>query len=318
MAKLYGSVNGLSKQIKTLYGSVNGESKEILKLYGSVNGQSKLIYEKVTSIPYGKLFYRVSTSDSTIKSVKLQSVAELGSLVGNGASGGTWSATVGGGAVTVNSSNSSSKTNFPVGIIIGDTITSIPNNFMQGCPYFTEITIPDTVTSIGNYFLGACSSFNHALSIPSSVTSIGNSFLYRCTSFNHALSIPSSVTSIDHDFLSGCTSFDQAFTIPSSVTSIGYSFLSGCTSFNQDITIPVFPGHSFLYNTDAMVSVVNIGSIAVPSSVYYPARWFATTNANAACYTTGIPIAGANRTAWLSRFSNATSSPYRKLLNAGY
>lgn len=44
--KLYGSVNGRSKEIKKLYGSVNGVSKEITKLYGSVNGVSKLIYKK--------------------------------------------------------------------------------------------------------------------------------------------------------------------------------------------------------------------------------------------------------------------------------
>lgn len=43
--KLYGSVNGSSKEIKKLYGSVNGVSKEITKLYGSVNGLSKLIYQ---------------------------------------------------------------------------------------------------------------------------------------------------------------------------------------------------------------------------------------------------------------------------------
>lgn len=45
-SKLYGSVNGQSKQIKKLYGSVNGQTKQITKLYGSVNGRTKLIYKK--------------------------------------------------------------------------------------------------------------------------------------------------------------------------------------------------------------------------------------------------------------------------------
>lgn len=44
-AKLYGSVNSQTKQVKKLYGSVNGETKKIKKLYGSVNGQTKLIYQ---------------------------------------------------------------------------------------------------------------------------------------------------------------------------------------------------------------------------------------------------------------------------------
>lgn len=43
-SKLYGSVNGNSKQITKLYGSVNGQAKLITKLYGSVNGVTKRIY----------------------------------------------------------------------------------------------------------------------------------------------------------------------------------------------------------------------------------------------------------------------------------
>lgn len=44
-SKLYGSVNGRTKQVKKLYGSVNGHTKEVKKLYGSVNGRTKLIYQ---------------------------------------------------------------------------------------------------------------------------------------------------------------------------------------------------------------------------------------------------------------------------------
>lgn len=46
--KLYGSVNGQSKEIRKLYGSVNNQSKKIVKLYASVNGRSKLIYEDLS------------------------------------------------------------------------------------------------------------------------------------------------------------------------------------------------------------------------------------------------------------------------------
>lgn len=35
MPKLYGSVNGQSKEIKKLYGSISGQTKKIKKLYGS-------------------------------------------------------------------------------------------------------------------------------------------------------------------------------------------------------------------------------------------------------------------------------------------
>lgn len=44
-AKLYGSVNGATKQVHKLYGSVGGVTKTVTKLYGSVNGVTKLIYQ---------------------------------------------------------------------------------------------------------------------------------------------------------------------------------------------------------------------------------------------------------------------------------
>ena len=56
--KTYGSVNGQSKELKTIYGSVNGQSKKLVKLYGSVNGVSKLIYEETNDeTQYGKVYY---------------------------------------------------------------------------------------------------------------------------------------------------------------------------------------------------------------------------------------------------------------------
>ena len=42
--KVYGPVNGQTKQVKTAYGSVGGVTKEIKKIYGSVNGVTKRIY----------------------------------------------------------------------------------------------------------------------------------------------------------------------------------------------------------------------------------------------------------------------------------
>lgn len=219
--KLYGSVNGRSKQIKTLYGSVNGQSKELTKLYGSVNGASKLIYEKQSGPAYGIVYYKADSSASTVQSVELQSAAEFNSLC-QSMFNTSWTATVGGGAVTV----SNNSTNVIVGIEIGDQITSI-----------------------------------------------GNYFLYFCTSL------------------------DWSFTIPSSVTSIGEAFLFQC---------------------DAMTGTINVGSLA--ATIAQSSYWsFGTAYSSAACYTTGITIAGANRADWLSSFPNSTGVPaYRKLLNAGH
>ena len=44
LARLYGSVNGVTKRIIKLYGPVNGTTKRITKLYGSVNGVTKRVF----------------------------------------------------------------------------------------------------------------------------------------------------------------------------------------------------------------------------------------------------------------------------------
>lgn len=220
MAKLYGSVSGQSKEIKTLYGSVNGQSKEIIKLYGSVNGQSKLIYEKASGVPYGIVYYK-NKNTGNVESVELQSVAEFESLAPANDWTFSWTASVGGGAVTVESM----VNNVIVGIEIGTAITTIPSRFLNDCIYF-----------------------NWSFDIPNNITSIGDRFLYYCST---------------------------------------------------------------------MVGTINVGSVSATVAQKSDYTFSAGTN-NGAAYTTGITIAGANRAAWISRFPNKTSSPYRKLINAGY
>ena len=289
MAKLYGSVSGQSKEIKKLYGSVGGVSKEIKKLYASVNGQSKLIYEAASTATYGTVYYKASSSATTVQEVAITSLAEFNGLVGT-SSASLANVVVNG--VTLNATG----TNIIVGLEIGSQITSIPDYFLRGCMYFNRpLVLPSGLTSIGANFLYGCSSFNQALTLPSSLTSIGSHFLYICSSFNQALTLPSSLTSIGGSFLYGCKSFNRALTLPSSLTSIG---------------------SIFLYNCDAMTSYVNVGSLAatiVGASSYV----LATTNSEAASYTTGIKIRGSNRAAWMTRFPNRTSSPYRKLVDYG-
>ena len=337
--KLYGSVGGQSKEIKNLYGSINGASRQIVKLYGSAGGVSKLIYQSITPPPtpslYGVVYYKANSSSSTVLSVELQSVAECNSL---GSEDDDWTASIGGGSVTV----SNNSTNIIVGIDIGTQITTIPDGFLYCCSAFNQpLEIPNTVTSIGEGFMGecdafnqtitlsnsltsigdgfmdVCTSFNQPLTLPSSLTSIGNFFMVSCTAFNQSLTIPSSVTSIGGSFLAGCTAFNQPLTIPNSVTSIGANFMDSCSSFNQSLTLPsslTSIGTYFLYNCNSMTNTVNVGSLAATIATSSN-RSFATTSSSAACYTTGITIAGANASAWISRFPNRTSSPYRKLIN---
>ena len=45
--KIYGSVNGQTKELVKLYGSVNGQTKKLVKVYASVGGVARKVYEDV-------------------------------------------------------------------------------------------------------------------------------------------------------------------------------------------------------------------------------------------------------------------------------
>lgn len=320
-AKAYGTVSGASKRVHKLYGSVNGESVEIKKLYGSVNGESKLIYKAMPYYPataYGVVYYKPDARESTVCSVVLQSQEEFDSLCNFGFDG--WAAVLGNGSVIVKSNDT---TNVIVGVDIGQNITVIKSGFLHGCSGLSRpLTIPNNVVTIGSNFLDSCTSFNQSLTISSSITKIPSSFLYRCLSFNQPLTIPNNVTAIEDYFLQGCTGFNQSITLSSNLTRIGSDFLNGCTSFNQPLSLPSSLtssnsiGINFMYNCKNMVSAVDVGSIdpGVPSR---SDRTFATTDSNAACYTTGILLTGAQKGNWKIRYPDRTSSPYRKLRVGG-
>jgi hypothetical protein len=93
--------------------------------------------------------------------------------------------------------------------------------------------------------------------------------------------------------------------IPESVTSI------------EAVYVAQFPDqrYAFMENCDSMTSVVTVNC---PVTAFSPTdiRSFTTTNVNALSYTTGIKIAGPDKTEIIELFPNRTTSPYRKLIAA--
>ena len=148
-------------------------------------------------------------------------------------------------------------------LVISDGVTSIREQYCNGCANLTSIKIPDSVTSIGSYAFSGCTAeiiwgdnpsiwgdnpsiqqigdhafagyAGTALAIPDNVTSIGSYAFYNCTGLK-SVTIPDSVTSIGWSAFSGCTGLTSV-TIPDSVTSIGWSAFSGCTGLTS-VTIP--------------------------------------------------------------------------------
>lgn len=132
------------------------------------------------------------------------------------------------------------------------------------------------------------------IEIGSKITSIGDHFLFECTSFNQPLTLPSNLASIGIYFLHKCTSFNQPLILPSNLTSIGGFFLHECQSLNGSN------------------SAIDVGQLS-SDIIHKDWETFATDESSALAYTNGIYIKGDNADAWIAKFPDSSSQPYRKL-----
>lgn len=196
MPKLYGSVNGQSKEIKMLYGSVGGQTKKIKKLYASVNGQTKLIYQEAVPSGMGTVIYYTDSSHVSTAIGIIQDQAELNSL---GGSSSSYSVTVGG--VSVPQSNIKE-------VVLNSNATTIPTNFLYYCDYLEILDIAQSaIVSIPNNFITI--GYNTALPLtisafPPTLLTIGQNFLFMNFRVNQNFSLPSSLTLIGKAFMAEC------------------------------------------------------------------------------------------------------------------
>lgn len=123
-------------------------------------------------------------------------------------------------------------------LIIGETVQTIPDNFLKNCSSFTgELIIPESVTSIGENAFRGCTGFSGSLTIPESVTSIGNNAFNGCNGFDGSIILGNAVTTIGENAFDGCTGFTGSLTIPNSVRTISSNAFSGCTGFSGTFTL---------------------------------------------------------------------------------
>lgn len=156
-------------------------------------------------------------------------------------------------------------------VTIGDKVTKLPVNFLNGCTGITEVIIPASVTTIGNNVFNGCTGLT-SIKIPATVETIGGGSFGGCTGLQYAefesiesicsinfnngesnplsaaknlringenitdVEIPEAVTSIGkfafYDF-DGMTSVH----IPNSVTNIGENAFMGCDGLTA-VTVP--------------------------------------------------------------------------------
>ena len=171
-------------------------------------------------------------------------------------------------------------------VVIGNNVSSIPDNAFKGCTSLKSVTIPDSVTSIGGYAFKGCTfeikwGNNPTIETISSYAFSG----YKGTS----ITIPNSATSIGDYAFDGCradinwgnnpaigTIGSYAFrgyrgtsiTIPDSVTSIGEYAFAGCTAeinWGNNPTIETISSYAF--------SGYKGTSITIPDSVTSIGDW---------------------------------------------
>lgn len=104
---------------------------------------------------------------------------------------------------------------------------------------------------------------------------------------------------------------------------LGPYFLWGANYLDGEIVLPsslTQIGTGFLYSCDSPNITVNVGNLSAAIGTELPSYpyFMSTSSSSYGSYTVGIKIAGANRAAWLTKFPNRDTDPYRKLVDAGY
>lgn len=217
------------------------------------------------------------------------------------------------------------------------SIAAIGTYFMADCYAFNQpIDLSGTsITTVGNYFMYMCKAFNSTLKLPTTMTSTGTYFLagitgttstvytralYGC-SFNQPLDV-SKIQTFGNYFMANQLAFNQPLNL-SSATTIGTYFMQNCTSFSQTITIPstvTSIGASFQVNI-LTTRRINVETTTVPATTALTQT--STTSANAPtlidatcpAVSNGVYIYGSKRSGWINGLPNASSSPWRNLID---
>lgn len=274
-----------------------------LSLSIDIDRVAKIIYQRFGHVDYyGEVVYYTDSARTVTDKVYLYSQTDVNQL--SRGSGNTptesWNAVIG--DVTI-------PNNMIKEVTLTDKVTTLKgptgrNCFLANCTYATKVDLSRTKLSViaeGGYF---CSNNIRLkeLYLPDTVTQIGNGFCINAGT----ISTPA---------------FSPSLVLPPNLTTIGNYFLSRAETFNQDLSLPqtlTSIGTPFMGSIRQMVGTINVGSLSA-DIIQTGGSTLASITKSAPSYSTGILIAGANRTAWMAKFPDSSSSPYyRKLIDAGY
>lgn len=202
-------------------------------------------------------------------------------------------------------------------------ITQVDSFFLSGCTTFNQEVDFSNLITLEQGFMMSCQKFNHPLIFTSlNMTRIPSNVLRECFAFDSELSLPNTITSIGEYFLSGygtrdeeMATYNRPITFIGKATTIAYGFMQFNKCFNQDVTLPsclVSPAPAFMRDMKKMTSTITVN--CNPSQFNNNNYFLSTNNPQDDMYVQGVKIAGPYATAFVTRFPNRTTSPYRKLV----
>lgn len=202
-------------------------------------------------------------------------------------------------------------------ITVGKEVESIPQNFLFGCIAFNQkfdLTRCTKLIHIYDAFLCNCSNMNSEIILPDSLKYIGNGFLEACVNFNQQIDTKK-VEFIGEDFLMYCNEFNSTVSIPN-VAYINDAFMYHCIKFNKDLVIPDtlrILVDNFMVCCNSMTSTITFKCEV--SVLNRSDHSLATDDATAACYTTGVKVAGpAGDAAYQAFYKKDGPQIFRKLI----
>ena len=146
-------------------------------------------------------------------------------------------------------------------VVIGESVKTLPSNFLYNRYGLTSIEIPASVTSIGSYAFYGCSGLKKLVYNAVDCQSVGSSWLYNCTNLTEVV-ISESIKTLPSYFLYGCSSL-TSIEIPKSITSIGYAAFWDCSG----LTSIEIPTSVTSIGSSAFRSCSGLTSIEIPTSV---------------------------------------------------